>query len=308
MLLGPEGNKQTSSVQKPVFQIIEEVGSSHPKTWLECRIGTGVFLFVITKQPLGSKNPWLRRARVQCKGFCGWMCIVDWKPFETVWWSQHVKLLVINYSEQSCLGNLRKQVLNNESGQLNFGSNLDVAVPIFFVAQKKWKTHGVQKLSNIFCSSELTGEGFDIAIAPKTGNGHAAIRYPASICVVFATICSTTKFVVRDGFHSFVHPQHFRICHGFPLSPFAFLIVMTLLIQDAQDDFPQWRPGTWEEEPKRYTTFWSDGSGLYLNNPIARIPNFDKFYQVCWVGHGLRFAWRQIRHVAIHIGGVGKPY
>lgn len=58
---------------------------------------------------------------------------MDWKSFETVRWSQHVKLPVVSYSEQSCLMNLRKQVLNNESGQLNFDSNLEVAMPTFFL-------------------------------------------------------------------------------------------------------------------------------------------------------------------------------
>ena len=59
---------------------------------------------------------------------------------------------------------------------------------------------------------------------------------PEPFVDMIRAIYTARKFLVRDaGSTSGWHPQHYGICQGCPLSPFLFVLVMTVLLHDAKE-------------------------------------------------------------------------
>ena len=68
----------------------------------------------------------------------------------------------------------------------------------------------------------------------------ALIRFgcPSKLVCIISEIYKRRSFVVHDnGCCSDKKTQYYGICQGFPLSPFLFTIVMTVLLHDAKEDF-----------------------------------------------------------------------
>ena len=80
-------------------------------------------------------------------------------------------------------------------------------------------------------------KAFDSATPASLFKALDRFGIPAAFIEAVADIYSNRSFCVRDaGVQSDMHPQKAGICQGCPLSPFLFVILMTILISDAKQE------------------------------------------------------------------------
>ena len=149
---------------------------------------------------------------------------------------------VTSCSLQFCFANWKQQAQTQEFGLHNSGFELAEVVQMLCLLQDVARrllerTCAAKDGSLVFLALDWA-KAFD-SISPD-GLIVALRRFgiPDGFCAIIRAIYSGCRFVVRDAGHtSEPRPQDFGISQGCPLSPFLFLIVITVLLFDASAKF-----------------------------------------------------------------------
>ena len=101
-----------------------------------------------------------------------------------------------------------------------------------------WRKYGARKMGNGFFVALDWAKAFDSIFPEALTRALRRFGCPLKLVSVIGAIYENRTFVVQDnGICSNPKTQHYGICQGCPLSPFLFIIVMTVLLHDAKEDF-----------------------------------------------------------------------
>ena len=122
---------------------------------------------------------------------------------------------------------------------------------------------------------------------------------PACMLKVISSIYSSRRFQVRDaGCTSKPHPRRFGICQGCPLSPFLFVMVMTVLMHDAKRELrahPAYRsqPAQPIEE-----LLYADDTLLIHSDP-AVVKAYMECVRAAGSAYGLSLNWKKLESMSV---------
>jgi hypothetical protein len=182
--------------------------------------------------------------------------------------------------------------------QFGFRSGCGTQDAIFIARRLIEQCHNNQDQSRVFLALDWA-KAFD-SIDPKC-LVQALRRYgiPPHYLDIIASIYSNRKFVVHDhGHDSQTHQQFFGISQGCPLSPFLFVMVMTVLLHDANDMLHQvhginLRPGCCSELVYADDTLLIDVSTHNLQKYMECIATVGAEY-------GLKLNWGKVEQMNIN--------
>ena len=107
-----------------------------------------------------------------------------------------------------------------------------------FIARRAIEEAWEQKVGSAILLALDWAKAFDPISPDALNDALRRFDVPSPFIDMASSIYKDRRFLVKDvGVTSDWYKQEFRICQGCPLSPFLFVMVMTILLQDAHDSF-----------------------------------------------------------------------
>ena len=117
-------------------------------------------------------------------------------------------------------------------------------------------------------------------------------------------IYSDRRFVVQDGgARSSPHHQHFGICQGCPMSPFLFVMVMTVLIRDAKQLFIGERGGVLDPSLVVHELLYADDT-LLMDASGGSVEQYMRCVEEVGAEFGLTFNFSKLESMPVRCADV----
>ena len=105
-------------------------------------------------------------------------------------------------------------------------------------------------------------------------------------------------FVTDSGITSDLHPQHFGISQGCPLSPFLFIIVMTVLMEDAKKQLSETFGDILSSTLPFHELLYADDT-LLIDVSGENLERFMTIVAKLGSEYGLKLNWKKIEDLSI---------
>ena len=134
---------------------------------------------------------------------------------------------------------------------------------------------------------------------------HALKRFglPDKLMQAIAAIYSDRKFFVQDGGHkSAIHDQLFGISQGCPLSPFLFVIIMSVLFHDAKNKLQTEQHICLSEFLACHELLYADDT-LLVETDRHKLQAYMNCIVECGREYGLKLNWNKVEQMNINCEG-----
>lgn len=168
-----------------------------------------------------------------------------------------------------------------------------------FLARRMIEQAWEQKEGKLILLALDWAKAFDSISPDALVSALARFGVPIHMLRVIRAIYDNRVFQVRDaGCMSGSHPQRFGICQGCPLSPFLFVMVMTVLMHDAKQQLrtcPVYSANT--QQPIEELLYADDI--LLIHSSQDAVREYMRCVSDAGSAYGLQFNWKKLENMPV---------
>ena len=141
-------------------------------------------------------------------------------------------------------------------------------------------------------------KAFDSISPARLCDALRSFGIPVDFIELIRSIYGGRRFFVKDmGVDSETHAQHFGVSQGWPLSPFLFIIVMTILMHDAKIASQQLYPNVEADPYTVHELLYADDT-LLIGTESNQIQSYMNVVVDLGATYGLQLNWKKVELLA----------
>ena len=182
--------------------------------------------------------------------------------------------------------------------QFGFKSGAGTADALFIARRIMEDTHAEKEASCIFLALDWA-KAFDTISPSRLADALRSFGIPSHFIDLIGNIYDGRQFFVRDmQVDSGYHKQHFGISQGCPLSPFLFVILMTVLMHDARRELERTSGNVLASGGLVHDLLYADDTLLIdARGDVAQA--YMEAVVVVGAQYGLKINWKKVEFMAI---------
>ncbi len=190
--------------------------------------------------------------------------------------------------------------------QFGFRSSRGTCDALFIARRELERANSEKHGKSVFLALDWA-KAFDSVSPDGLSDALSRFGLPESFVDMIQAIYSKRCFIVSDaGARSRWHNQRYGICQGCPLSPFLFVVLMTVLLQDAKKDL-QDRGVILSSSCLCNELVYADDT-LLIDVDDGAIEQFMDCVGKAGAEYGLTFNWKKLEAMAVNtVADIQKP-